>query len=344
MTNQVRTITEIVNDKKIPTIKGTVCNTRQLVSRILKGEEVANLFVDGIYQRMVDPGRIKKYGLLNPQWLTAAILAQRPDGSLYIIDGQNKACLYFRSEEQSTEFHCLVFVHDKETSVGNCRKIEAEIYKNINENLKSLTTLQKIRSGVVFGDPESCWVEMVMNQMNLTSQGFGSQKKDALEVLGFNQFYIMVTKRFPRGTNDMLSMKRIDRMLSGLEIYKKMWAGDPILTSQNSIGKNKPSIYGNVLGGCVLTHEYGEDVLVNGQAVNLDKFLKWENYTHTNTKQMSKQIGADGHSARRFLHEGVLAPYTIHNTNRGRKGAGLIGKETHKKAFEQFGQKFTNPQ
>ena len=343
MSYQVRTIAEIVNDKKIPIIKGTVYNTQQLVSRTLKGKEVADLKVDGVYQRMVDPGRIKKYGLLNPQWLTAAIIAQRPDGSLYIIDGQNKACLYFRSKEQSTEFHCLVFVHDKETSVGNCRKIEAEIYKNINENLKSLSTLQKIRSGVVFGDPESCWVEMVMNQMNLTSQGFGSQKKDALEVLGFNQFYIMVTKYFPRGTNELISMKRIDRMLSGLEIYKKMWAFDPILT-QNSTGKNKPSVYGNVLRGCVLTHEYSEDVLGIAQSVKLDEFLQPENRGNNTTKQVSKMIGADGFSAKNYLHKAVLDQYTTYANIHGYKGPALIGKETHKKALEQFGQKFTNPQ
>ena len=343
MSYQVRTIAEIVNDKKIPIIKGTVYNTQQLVSRTLKGKEVADLKVDGVYQRMVDPGRIKKYGLLNPQWLTAAILSRRPDNSLYIIDGQNKACLYFRSEEQGIGFHCLVFVHDKETSVGNCRKIEAEIYKNINENLKSLSTLQKIRSGVVFGDPESCWVEMVMNQMNLTSQGFGSQKKDALEVLGFNQFYIMVTKYFPRGTNELISMKRIDRMLSGLEIYKKMWAFDPILT-QNSTGKNKPSVYGNVLRGCVLTHEYSEDVLGIAQSVKLDEFLQPENRGNNTTKQMSKMIGADGFSAKNYLHKAVLDQYTTYANIHGYKGPALIGKETHKKALEQFGQKFTNPQ
>ena len=336
-----KTIFEIVQDKQIPTIKGTERDTRQLEIRILRGNAVDKLNVDPIYQRMINPSRIKKYDKLNPQWLSAAILAERPDGSLWIIDGQNKAVLYSRSQVKDIDFHCLVFVHDKDSSVEECRKIEAKIYKNINENLKSLSTLQKIRSGVVFGDPESCWVERVMVKLNLTSQGFGSQKIDALEVLGFNQLYIMTTKEFPRGSNDLISSERISKMKSGLEIYEKMWAKDPIFT--NSTSKKKPSIFGNILRGCVLVGEFNENVLMNGQSVNFDNYLKWDNFQFTNTKLVSKMIGGDGYSARRFLHSGVLDPYSIYITNHGLKGAGLIGPETLKKA-RQFGQKFSNPQ
>ena len=106
MSNQVKTVAETVKDKEIPMIGGTQefdsskSKTRELVPRTLYGIEVANLNIDPIYQRTIDLSNIKKYGQLNPQWLTAAILAQRPDGSLYIIDGQNKACLYFRSSEE----------------------------------------------------------------------------------------------------------------------------------------------------------------------------------------------------------------------------------------------------
>jgi len=337
-----KTISKIVQDKQIPTIKGTERDTRQLEIRILRGNAVDMLNVDPIYQRMINPSRIKKYGILNPQWLTAAILAERPDGSLWIIDGQNKAVLYSRSQVKDIDFHCLVFVHDKDSSVEECRKIEAKIYKNINENLKSLSTLQKIRSGVVFGDPESCWVERVMVKLNLTSQGFGSQKKDALEVLGFNQLHIMATKEFPCGTNELISSERISKMKSGLEIYKKMWAKDPTFT--NSTSKKKPSIFANILRGCVLVGEFNENVLKNGQSVNFDNYLKWENFQFTNTKLVSKMIGGDGVSAKRFLHSGVLDPYNIYNTNHGFTGAGLIGEETLKKSLVKYGQKFSNPQ
>ena len=206
-----KTISEIVQDKQIPTIKGTERDTRQLEIRILRGNAVDKLNVDPIYQRMINPSRIKKYGILNPEWLTAAILSERPDNSLWIIDGQNKAVLYSRSQVKDIDFHCLVFVHDKNSSIEECRKIESKMFKSINENLKSLSTLQKIRSGVVFGDPESCWVERVMVDLNLTSQGFGSQKIDALEVLGFNQLFIMTTKEFPRGSNDLISSERISK-------------------------------------------------------------------------------------------------------------------------------------
>ena len=347
MSNQVKTVAETVKDKEIPMIGGTQefdsskSKTRELVPRTLYGIEVANLNIDPIYQRTIDLSNIKKYGQLNPQWLTAAILAQRPDGSLYIIDGQNKACLYFRSSEKNIGFHCLVYVHDKYTSVGNCRKIEAEIYKNINENLKSLTTLQKIRSGVVFEDPESCWVERVMRELNLTLEGFGSQKKDALQVFGFNQFFIMVTKFFPEGKNELISVKKIDRMLSGLDLYKRMWAGDPILTQGS--GKKKPGVYGNILKGCVLVHEFQEDVLENGKSITLDNYLQWKNFSNTNTKIESKVIGGDGYSARRFLHMVVLDRLPTYITNNNLKGAGLIGPKVHARAESQFGQKFTDP-
>jgi len=342
MAEEIKTIAQIVKDKEIPMIAGIVCNSLELVSRTLCGDEVANLLVDGIYQRMVDPGRIKKYGQLNPSHLTATILAERPDGTLYIIDGQNKACLYSRSGETDIKFHCLVFVHEKDSSVGYCRKIEAEIYKNINENLKSLSTLQKIRSGVVFGDPESCWVERVMNELNLTCNGFGSQNKGALEVLGFNQFFIMVTKTFPQGANDLVSEKNIGIMQNGLELYRKMWAGDPHL-NQAFTNKKRPSIYGNVLRGCVLAHEYGLDVLENGQSIIFDKFLDWKNFNHTNAKAMGRKIGGDFLSARRFLWDGVLDQLSIYINNNGLKGRGLISDKTHAKALKQWGLKFSNP-
>ena len=333
--NKVMTIQEIVEQRQIPLCEGTENNTKELEPRTLYGKDIWSLKVDPAYQRTISPGRIIGYGQLNPQHLTAAIIAERPNGDLYLIDGQNKACIYRRSVSMSVGFNCLVYVHDKDTPIGECRKIEAKIFKNINENLKSLSTLQKIRSGVVFGDPESCWIERVMIELKLTVDGFGSDDPNALQLKNFNQFEIMVSKEFPEGTNGLLTEERLETLRCGLELYKTMWEGDPTLKNNKN-----PYIQGNILKGCVLTHTFKEDVLRNGQVGQLNSFLNWNHLQgFTNTKTVNKQIGADGNSARRYLHDVVLHGFNIWASNSSLAKRECIGEKTlDTKA--KFGKKY----
>ena len=330
-----RSVEQLRLKHNIPMITGTVLGGKRLEYRPYYRDKILKFLVAEIYQRLIDDGNIKKYGQLNPQLLTSPILAERPDGKIYIIDGQTRSILVARSGMDDVPLNCLVYVHDKNSSIKEMEAIEAKIYKSINSNLKTLTTLDKIRSGVVFEDPESMWVLRVMKELKLKSKHFGSEDDDALELIGFNQFYQLVAKSFPCGSNEMESLKRIDIMKTGLEAYKKMFSHDPKFTS-----KDQPEIYANILRGCVLMTEFRDTVLRNGQVSVFDDFMNSEPFRHTNGKTISKKIGANGSSNKQFLHDVALEQHKMYCSNHGIKGPHCIGDTTYDRT-KKFGKKFT---
>tara|TARA_B100000131_G_scaffold128645_1_gene125502 strand:+ start:183 stop:1172 length:990 start_codon:yes stop_codon:yes gene_type:complete len=142
----------------------------------------SKLLISASYQRYICTNTIKKAKQFNYLLCQTLVIAMRPDGSLVIIDGQHKAIMAFLSGED-LDLPCQIYKHDINSTLQQCIEFEARLFQDLNTSRKNTSTLDKVRAGLSYGDPES--VEFQDNFVSVGIQADGIGYDEGVEVNGW---------------------------------------------------------------------------------------------------------------------------------------------------------------
>ena len=157
--SQEMPINDIVNKIDMPA-KSKVDRTVTIGSKVYTLNDYNNTFYELNkikkvlspieWQRLISELAIRGYGSLKPTLLRPIIIAIRPNGKVVIIDGQHRVALILNTLDPDNIPPLFVqeYVHDKNLSEDECKKIESYLFKNLNVEYKSLNKMTIIRSGV----------------------------------------------------------------------------------------------------------------------------------------------------------------------------------------------------
>ena len=142
----------------------------------------SKLLISASYQRYICTTTIKKAKQFNYLLCQTLVIAMRPDGSLVIIDGQHKAIMAFLSGED-LDLPCQIYKHDISSTLQQCIEFEARLFQDLNTSRKNTSTLDKVRAGLSYGDPES--VDFQDNFVSVGIQADGIGYDEGIEVNGW---------------------------------------------------------------------------------------------------------------------------------------------------------------
>lgn len=281
-----QTISQIVSNSKLEGKIVTGAYGKKL--EYVELDDVSDIKVSTEYQRLLSPSQIKKYGEMNRTLMVPGVIAVRPyhlgeQGGKWCLDGQHKATLFAlsKAQEDGDVYPAMILQHDDDATLEDCLKIEAELFHALNTARRKLDKIDIIRAGVLFDDPEACWILTVMESLKLHCDRFGSLEDDAYELKSFNQFYIMTTKDYPIN-------KGIQRHINGWKLWNDVF--------------RESFVTGPVLRGCTLTAHFMDEVLNDGQRATFHKFLKDE-YKNKKQATFMKGLPQDGNTHKWVLHQ-----------------------------------------
>ena len=111
---------------------------------------LGDLKVDKKYQRLVNLNFIKKAKKFRPELVKPLTVFKRPNGDLFIVDGQHTACLagVYVEDAENFELPCQIQVHPADFTPEQCEEKEAEYFKRFNKIHKS----SKVLLNIAFND------------------------------------------------------------------------------------------------------------------------------------------------------------------------------------------------
>ena len=269
MSRKTKTMEEIVLGLNISQNPGSVGKPLEIEkcnrARALK------LIVDHMYQRLISPLKLQKYGILDYNLLVPVVVSRRPNSlgealsGERIIDGQNKVAKFLLSQE--TEGLTLAILdHDEDTTYEDVLKKEALVFNRLNTWRNKLTTIDILRSGVCFNDPDACHVENTMKALNVVAypDTFGSDDDDAMPIKSFTHFHYTIIHDYPMDANGTLGI------LEGYNLWRQIYGRN----ESNSIVDITASqhIHGTAFRAMCLLNLFINTGLTNGKQ---EKFLRW---------------------------------------------------------------------
>jgi hypothetical protein len=149
----------------------TVANGIRVVKSALRVVRVRDISVDPLYQRGLVPKHKKIAREFNQEALGVPVLAQRADGSLWVVDGQQRiAALKIRGMET---VRAEVFASDGPTH-------EAEVFRLINMNRTKLNSKDEFFALLQAGDEHAKTVMEVAESCGFAiTRGGGNTHKSA---------------------------------------------------------------------------------------------------------------------------------------------------------------------
>ena len=298
-----QTIAQIAADPKVEKqAKKWICpGAHGKKLRYVEFDDVSNIKVSTQYQRDFSPAAIKEFSQLNRMLLVPGVIARRPtylgeQGGDWCLDGQHKGVFFQLAEakESGEVYPAMLLEHDDDATLEQCIKLEAELFHALNSKRRKLTKIDIIRAGVLFDDPEACWILTVMEALKLHCDRFGSLEDDALELKSFNQFYLMLTYDNSIG-------KGLQCHINGIKLWEEIFPEN--------------FVTGSTLRGCRYTYEFMNEVLNEGQRKEFYKFLT-KRYRDTKQSTFMKGLPQDGNTPKWILKK-FLFDYkdycSIHN-------------------------------
>lgn len=184
-----------------------------VVKNALRQVELSHLQVDPTYQRPLVRGHKKIATEYDPVAFGIPLVAQRDDGTLWIVDGQQRiAALKLRGTHKWVR--CEVFA-----SKGP--EHEAQVFRTVNKARTALKPLQLFHAMLVAGD-EHCWqIKGLVEKQGLTipkSESHGTRDdndKKAKEVRAVE----VMSRVLSRGKQEALEFV--------LDVISQAWPGDP---------------------------------------------------------------------------------------------------------------------
>ena len=269
MSKKSKTMEEIVLGLNITQNPGSVNKPLEIekcnLARALK------LIVDYKYQRLISPLKLQDYGILDYNLLVPVVVSRRPISlgealsGERVIDGQNKVAKFILSQENEG-LTLAILDHDEDATYEDVLKKEALVFNRLNTWRNKLSTIDVLRSGVCFNDPDACHVENTMKTLNVVAypDTFGSDCDDATPVKSFAHFHYTIRDDYPKNATGTLGI------LEGYKLWRRIYGRN----EENSFTKivAASNIHGTAFRAICLLNLFINDGLTNGRQ---EKFQQW---------------------------------------------------------------------
>jgi hypothetical protein len=137
--------------------------------------EINKFITDAAYQRLVSKNTIRKAKAFDPSLCQPVYATQRPDGSIYCVDGQHRLLLaltYVGDPEH--KIPTFLYTHPSNLSVEDCQKVEAGLFHKLNSSRKNTSQVERLRAGITYGEEEAKKQEKNLIELGLQVEGIGS--------------------------------------------------------------------------------------------------------------------------------------------------------------------------
>ena len=281
------------------------------------------LRVDREYQRLISLKTLNIYGKVKLDRLTLPLVSHRPakygdEAGYYVLDGQQRSCMYHGSglydsehpEETGLQASVKIWPQDCSLTIEELRSAEAKIFVDTNTNLSKVSTLQKYRAGVMFGDPDAKAILDSLITLNLRMDNFGSIQDDADEISPPTHYFTIILQDL--GIERWKDEKNYPYLTESLSIYRKIYS-------------KKEPIHGVALRCIFYAVWFLNEALGTGRKKSFKKYLT-EGFTKhlggfPNPKSLVKEQG--GFNAPKYiLHDRILPAYN--NWVKDETGAGTL--------------------
>ena len=161
--------------------------------------KLKDLKIDARYQRLIDINFIKKAKEFKPHLVKPLSIFKRPNGDLFIVDGQHTACLAatYVDDPENFELPCQVQEHPLGFSSEECVKAEAAYFKEFNFLRNNVGTIAKLRADIQMEIPSAMAMLEKLEALEVHVQGIGkfdAGSPDNNEVQGYSQLKIALQK------------------------------------------------------------------------------------------------------------------------------------------------------
>ena len=161
--------------------------------------KLKDLKIDARYQRLIDINFIKKAKEFKPHLVKPLSIFKRPNGDLFIVDGQHTACLAatYVDDPENFELPCQVQEHPSHFSPEECVKAEAAYFKEFNFLRNNMGTIAKLRADIQMEIPSAMAMLEKLEALEVHVQGIGKfdvGSPDNNEVQGYSQLKTALQK------------------------------------------------------------------------------------------------------------------------------------------------------
>jgi len=155
---------------------------------------LGDLKVDKKYQRLVNLNFIKKAKKFRPELVKPLTVFKRPNGDLFIVDGQHTACLagVYVEDAENFELPCQVQVHPADFTPEQCEEKEAEYFKEFNFLRNNVGTIEKLRADIARGVQYALTMLSNLQVLGVHVEGIGDESGD--ELFGYEKLKVCIGK------------------------------------------------------------------------------------------------------------------------------------------------------
>ena len=155
---------------------------------------LGDLKVDKKYQRLVNLNFIKKAKKFRPELVKPLTVFKRPNGDLFIVDGQHTACLagVYVEDAENFELPCQVQVHPADFTLEQCEEKEAEYFKEFNFLRNNVGTIEKLRADIARGVQYALTMLSNLQVLGVHVEGIGDESGD--ELFGYEKLKTCIGK------------------------------------------------------------------------------------------------------------------------------------------------------
>ena len=155
---------------------------------------LGDLKVDKKYQRLVNLNFIKKAKKFRPELVKPLTVFKRPNGDLFIVDGQHTACLAGVDVEDAENFElpCQIQAHPADFTLEECEEKEAEYFKEFNFLRNNVGTIEKLRADFARGVQYALTMLSNLQVLGVHVEGIGDESGD--ELFGYEKLKTCIGK------------------------------------------------------------------------------------------------------------------------------------------------------
>tara|TARA_R110000822_G_scaffold91775_4_gene211410 strand:- start:175 stop:1215 length:1041 start_codon:yes stop_codon:yes gene_type:complete len=174
------------------------------------------------YQRFISPSTIKRAKRLNLELLQPLVVWRRPmihGGQNVVVDGQHKAVMGYLGEGLDFEVPCILYTHAPNKTLTQCIEDEAKVYESLNMSRKNVSSIDKYRAGIAYGDDAALKFEETLIGLGVYVENLGDTEY-GIEVRGWVTLEKAWTKYGKRNTKNAINFLK--------PIYLNTWGKDYI--------------------------------------------------------------------------------------------------------------------
>ena len=146
-----------------------------------------DLKVDPGYQRLINLTFIAKQKAFDATLVKPLSVFRRPNGDLFVADGQHTACLaaIYVKDHPDFKVPCQIQDHPSHFTTEDCEKAEAVYFKKFNFLRNNMGAVEKLRTDIRSGQQYALRIEQQLITLGVHIQCIGDV--DGQEVFGYKQ-------------------------------------------------------------------------------------------------------------------------------------------------------------